>query len=217
VKKLLVAAIAALCISSANAQIYLDEPILTDYTCFTCNNTATIPYIIGGNVFLDNPSAPMHTFPVVGAQLNAHSMPGTHQMVFGIATEAWAHEDSASFLIGIEATTINRNPYNPWKKIAYWATFKNRGDGEYFSGTDRPASNENSTAFRVESQPGTGFESVLTLSKISVHPTVKNRTALVNLREMDMKDVKEMDLIAFPDGCALRYVGTGRTRIVCER
>jgi hypothetical protein len=219
VKKLFVGIIAAFCISSANADypaVYLDQPILTDWTCTWCNNTATIPYIIGGNVFLDNPSAPSHTFPVVGAQFNAHALAGTHQIVFGIATEAWSHEDSLSIVIGNESSAINVNPYNFMKKISYFATFKNRGDGEYWSGANKPAANENSVAFRVESQPGTGFGSVIALSKNSVHKTSTSGTALIDLREMDMQDVKDMDLIAFPDGCALRYIGRGQTTVICK-
>lgn len=196
--------------------MHLDRPIISEWVCTRCSSAAEIPYLFGGNVYLDNPSARSHTFPVVGAQFNAHTLGGTNQLAFGIATEAWAHPDSLSSLIGNESTAINLNPSNPSKKISYLATFKNRSDREYSTGSHLPAANEESAALRVESQPGTGFESVIVLSPESVRGTQNNRAALINLREVSMQKVVQMDLIAFPDGCALRYVGFGATTVICH-
>src|SRR5438105_12694042 len=101
--------------------------------------------------------APNWTVLTVGAKINAVNRRGVNQVAFGIATEAWAEQGSFSMLTGIEATTINREPDNPWRKISIWSTFKNRPDIEYFSAPTDPA-NMGSQALRVESQPGTGFE-----------------------------------------------------------
>src|SRR5204863_7085669 len=60
--------------------------------------------------------APDWTVLTVGAQINAVNRRGVHQVVFGVATEAWAEQGSFSMLTGLEATTINREPDNPWRK-----------------------------------------------------------------------------------------------------
>ena len=98
-----------------------------------------------------------HTELAVGAQFNAYASAGSHQIVFGIATEAWALPGSLSMLTGLEATTINMEPENPWRKIALWSTFKTRPDTRYDEFPADP-SNMNAQALRIESQPGTGFE-----------------------------------------------------------
>src|SRR4051812_21061409 len=62
--------------------------------------------------------APNWTVLTVGAQINAVNRRGVKQVVFGLATEAWAEQGSFSMLTGLEATTINREPDNPWRKIS---------------------------------------------------------------------------------------------------
>src|SRR5207253_4595245 len=89
--------------------------------------------------------------------VNAVNRRGVHRVVFGMATEAWAEQGSFAMLTGIEATTINREPDNPWQKISLWSTFKNRPDTEYWTALSDP-DNMGSQALRIESQPGTGFE-----------------------------------------------------------
>jgi hypothetical protein len=77
--------------------------------------------------------APDWTVLTVGAQFNAVNRSGVNQVVFGIATEAWAEQGSFLMLTGLEATTTNREPDNPRRKISLWSTFKNRPDNEYAS------------------------------------------------------------------------------------
>src|SRR2546430_2494187 len=112
--------------------------------------------------------APDWTVLTVGAQINAVNRRGVNQVVFGVATEAWAEQGSFSMLTGIEATTINREPDNPWRKISLWSTFKNRPDTDYFSPLPDPA-NMGSQALRIESQPGTGFERGIVFAPIALH------------------------------------------------
>src|SRR5206468_8183871 len=114
--------------------------------------------------------APDWTVLTVGAQINAVNRRGVHQVVFGVATEAWAEQGSFSMLTGLEATTINREPDNPWRKISMWSTFKNRPDSEYFSPLSDPA-NMGSQALRIESQPGTGFERGVVFAPAALHPS----------------------------------------------
>jgi len=71
-------------------------------------------------------------------------------------------------LTGIEATTINREPDNPWRKVSMCSTFKNRPDTDYFSPLPDPA-NMGSQALRIESQPGTGFERGIVFAPIALH------------------------------------------------
>lgn len=73
-----------------------------------------IAYLYAGMVALDTPSSTPHAELAVGAQLNAAALPGSHQIVFGTATEAWAMPGSLSMLVGLEATAINMEPANPW-------------------------------------------------------------------------------------------------------
>lgn len=80
------------------------------------HNGGGIAYLFAGTVTLDTPGSPPHTELAVGAQLNAYASSGTHQIVFGIATEAWALPGSLSMLTGLETTAINMEPGNPWRK-----------------------------------------------------------------------------------------------------
>lgn len=176
---------------------------------------AGIAYLFAGTVTLDTPHSRPHSELAVGAQLNAYALPGSHQMVFGIATEAWAHPGSHSMLTGLEATTINMEPDNPWRKIAFWSTYKTRADIYYDQVPADPA-NLNAQALRIESQPGTGFERGIVLSKYSLHASRNEpRPILVDLREVPVESIFTWDLIAFPDGCRLRYRGGGRLATAC--
>jgi hypothetical protein len=174
-----------------------------------------IAYLFAGTVTLDTPNSPNHTELVVGAQLNAYATKGSNQIVFGIATEAWAHPGSLSMLTGLEATTINMEPDNPYRKIAFWSTFKTRAD-IYYDEVPSDPGNMNAQALRIESQPGTGFERGIVLSKYSLHAS-RNlpRPILIDLREVPAEVLANWDLMAFPDGCKLRYGGRGRLDAVC--
>jgi hypothetical protein len=174
-----------------------------------------IGYLFAGNVTVDDPAAPPWTEFAVGAQLNAHAGRGSHQIVFGIATEAWAAPGSFSVLTGIEATPINMEPNNPWPKFAFYATYKTRPDAGY---GDIPADpgNLNAQALRIESQPGTGFERGIVLGKHSLHASRNEaRPILLDLREVPADTLATWDLVAFPDGCRLRYAGRGRLAVAC--
>jgi hypothetical protein len=174
-----------------------------------------IGYLFAGNVTVDDPGAPPWTELAVGAQLNAHADRGSHQIVFGVATEAWAAPDSFSILTGIEATPINMEPDNPWPKVAVYATYKTRPDAGYDDVPSDPG-NMNAQALRIESQPGTGFERGIVFSKHSLHASRNAaRPILLDLREVPADTLAGWDLVAFPDGCRLRYAGHGRLAATC--
>src|SRR5689334_8239335 len=61
-------------------------PTLAEWT----GNGRGIAYLFAGTVTLDTPNSPPFTELAVGAQLNAYANPGSNQIVFGIATEAWS-------------------------------------------------------------------------------------------------------------------------------
>jgi hypothetical protein len=186
-------------------------PTLSQWT----HRGGEIAYLFAGNVMLETPQSNLHTEIAVGAQLNAHAKSGSHQIVFGIATEAWAHPGSHSLLTGLEATTINMEPENPWRKIALWSTYKTRPDTRYYEVPADPA-NMNSQALRIESMPGTGFERGIVLSKYSLHPSRNEpRPILLDMREVPAEAILGWDLVAFPDGCRLRYGGNGRLVSTC--
>ena len=190
----------------------IGAPTFAEWT----HNGGGIAYLFAGKVALDTPHSRPHSELVVGAQLNAYALPGSHQIVFGIATEAWAAPGSHSMLTGLEATTINMEPDNPWRKIALWSTFKTRPDGYYDEVPADPA-NLNAQALRIESQPGTGFERGIVLSKYSLHASrQESRPILVDLREVPVEAIFTWDLIAFPDGCRVRYRGGGRLVTSCQ-
>jgi len=153
----------------------------------------------------------------VGAQINAVNHSGVHQIAFGIATEAWADFGSFSMLTGIEATTINREANNPWRKISMWSTFKNRPDGEYYSPPADPA-NMNTQALRIESQPGTGFERGIVFGHISLHGSrTLTRPVAMDFAEMDENAIEGADLMRFPDGCSVVYLGRGMLGARCDK
>jgi len=174
-----------------------------------------IAYLFAGTLTLDTPNSSPHTELAVGAQLNAYAAPGSDQIVFGIATEAWSLPGSRSMLTGLEATAINMEPDNPWRKISLWSTYKTRPDTQYDVAPADP-SNMNAQALRIESQPGTGFERGIVLARYSLHASrAEPRPILVDLREVPSESLASWDLIAFPDGCRLRYAGGGRLSTVC--
>jgi len=174
-----------------------------------------IGYLFAGNVMLDDPTAPPWTELAVGAQLNAHANTGTHQIVFGIATEAWAAPGSHSVLTGIESTAINMEPANPWQKVSFFATYKTRPDAGYDDIPSDPG-NINAQALRIQSQPGTGFDRGIVLAEHSLHASRNEpRPILIDLREVPSATLATWELFAFPDGCRLRYVGGGRFDTVC--
>jgi hypothetical protein len=149
--------------------------------------------------------APPYSVLTVGAQINAKNHAGVNQIAFGIATEAWAEPGSRSMLTGIEATAINREPSNPYRKISMWSTFKNRRDEEYNNVPDDPM-NINSQALRIESQLGTGFERGVVFAPISLHGSPQMaRPAAIDLSEIPDAQIGEIDLIRIRNGVALRY------------
>jgi hypothetical protein len=177
-----------------------------------------IGYAFAGQVErLPNRSINPWTVLTVGAQINAVNRTGVNQIAFGIATEAGADFGSFSMLTGIEATAVNREPDNPLRKISMWSTFKNRPDGEYFSPPTDPA-NMNTQALRVESQLGTGFERGVVFAQISLHAS-RNllRPVAIDFAEMDEAAVEGADIMRFPDGCSVVYLGHGQLGTRCDR
>jgi len=157
------------------------------------------------------------TVLTVGAQINAINHAGINQIAFGIATEAWANPGSFSMLTGIEASTINREPDNPWRKISMWSTFKNRPDSEFFNSPVDPA-NLNTQALRIESEPGTGFERSIVFAPISLHAS-RNvaRPVAIDFAEMEEAGVEGIDVMRFPDGCSVVYLGRGQLGTRCDK
>jgi hypothetical protein len=166
--------------------------------------------------FTDNGAKPLSVL-TVGAQIVATNRSGVNQVVFGIATEAGADFGSFSALAGLEATAVNREANNPWRKISMWSTFKNRPDTEYFMPPADPA-NMNAQALRIESQPGTGFERGIVFAQISVHAS-RNlaRPVAIDFAEMDEAAVEGIDVIRFPDGCSVIYLGHGMLGTRCDK
>jgi hypothetical protein len=176
-----------------------------------------IGYAFAGKVerFSDKGARPWSVL-TVGAQINAVNHSGINQVAFGIATEAWADFGSFSMLTGIEATAINREPDNPWRKISMWSTFKNRPDTEYFMPPVDPA-NMDAQALRIESQPGTGFERGIVFAHISLHPS-RNlvRPVAIDFAEIEEATMEGIDVMRFPDGCSVVYLGRGKLVTRCE-
>jgi len=166
--------------------------------------------------FTDSGAQPW-TALTVGAEIVATNHSGVNQVAFGIATEAWADFGSFSMLTGLEATAINREPNNPERKISLWSTFKNRPDTEYNLPPVDPA-NMNSQALRIQSQPGTGFERGIVYAQLSMHAS-RNlvRPVAIDFSEMDEAAVEAVDLIRFPDGCSLVYLGHGMLSTRCDK
>ena len=155
--------------------------------------------------------APNWTVLTVGAQINAVNRRGVNQVVFGMAIEAWAEQGSFSMLTGIEATTINREPDNPWRKISLWSTFKNRPDTDYFSPLPDPA-NMGSQALRIESQPGTGFERGIVFAPIALHRSrTLERPVAIDFSEISDDEIGSVDIIRVRKDVSVRYDPVSRT------
>ena len=153
----------------------------------------------------------------VGAQIVAVNRRGVHQIAFGIATEAWAEQGSMSMLTGLEASAVNREPDNPMRKIALWATFKNRPDSDYDTPPTDPA-NMSSEALRIESQVGTGFSRGIVFAHASLHASREQaRPVAIDFAELPPGLMKQIDVMRFPDGCSLTYLGQGRLAAQCAK
>ncbi len=149
--------------------------------------------------------APAHTVLSVGAQFGVANAAGVHQIVFGVAAEAWSMPGSLSMLTGIEASTINLEPNNFYRKISLWSTFKNRADDQYWTPPAQPM-NVDSQALRIESQPGTGFERGIVFAQYSLFPSARlARPAAIDLTEIPDAQIGNIDLIRIRQGVSLRY------------
>lgn len=180
---------------------------------FNCTGTRSqpIPIIYGANIQAerDDSRGPNDTLVTVGAQVNSINAAGVNQIAFGIATEAWAKQGSFSRLIGIEASTINLEPGNDMRKIGAWLTFKNRSDVDY---RQRPpfASNTNSQALRIESEPGTGWGRGIVFARESLFESKDTfRPVAIDYSEVPMRDFAGWVLERFPDGWCSYYAGQG--------
>ncbi len=161
-------------------------------------------------------AAPNWTVLTVGAQLSAVNRRGVNQVAFGIATEAWAEQGSFSMLTGIEATTVNREPDNPWRKISMWSTFKNRPDTEFASPPIDPA-NTGSQALRIESQPGTGFERGIVFAPTALHPSrTMERPVAIDLSEISDEQIGNVDVIRIRKGISVRYDPIARAFVLID-
>jgi hypothetical protein len=153
----------------------------------------------------------------VGAQIVATNHVGVHQIVFGIATEAGADFGSHSAITGIEATAVNRERNNRARKISMWSTFKNRPDTEYSLPPVDPA-NMNTQALRIESQPGTGFERGIVFANVSLYASrTLARPVAIDFAEMDQAALESIDVMRFPDGCSVVYLGHGILGTRCDK
>ena len=151
------------------------------------------------------------------AQINAANAAGVHQGVWGVATEAWAYPGSRSPLVGVEATTINMESSNSKPKIAFYATFKNRPDTG-LPAAPAEAMNIDSQALRIEAQSGTGFERGIVFANTSVYVSkTGTRGVAIDFSEMDEAAVKGIDVMRFPDGCSVVYLGRGVLATRCEK
>jgi len=189
-------------------------PVLTGWSPASTD----IGYGFVGRVdrYLDGGAQPWSVL-TVGAQIGVTNHAGINQVAFGIATEAWAAAGSFSMLTGLEATTINLEPENPWRKISLWSTFKNRPDTLYYLPPVDPA-NMDSQALRIESQPGTGFERGIVFAEVSMHASRKlARPAAIDFAEMSEPAVEGIDVMRFPDGCAVVYLGHGMLGTRCDK
>ena len=156
-------------------------------------------------------SAEAHSDFTVAAQLTARNDRGVHQWAFGVAAEAWSMEGSRSTLVGVEASVTNQEPSNREFKIANNAVFKNRLDG-----ADDPGApmNENSIAYWVTSQPGTGFERGLVFGQGSLMTAPDRRPAVIDLSDMSDAEIARVDLIRIRSDVVLRYDPVARALVI---
>ena len=137
----------------------------------------------------------------VAAQLSAVNGPGVEGWAFGAATEAWAQPGSHSILVGLESAVINEEPTNLYPKIANNAVMKNRADGSTDPGWPM---NDNSIAYWITGQTGTGFERGLVFDTYAL--TMPNgRPAAIDLSDLPDDQIGQIDLIRIRKDVALRY------------
>jgi len=213
VRTFLAAALLTMTLQAGAADMNIDG----SYYSFWQPTGPDIGYLFAGFVTRKpNPAVPdMSTF-TVGAQINAGNSAGVNQGVWGIATEAWAFSGSRSPLFGIEATPINMEPRNSEPKVAFYATFKNRPDSAYQLIPLDPMNVANE-ALRIDAQAGTGFERGITFGPNALSPSPARATpAAIDLSEMNLAAVQKADLIRFPDGCAVVYLGHGQLGTRCD-
>src|SRR5438105_36472 len=149
--------------------------------------------------------------------VNAVNRRGVHRVVCGMATEAWAEQGSFAMLTGIEATTINREPDNPWQKISLWSTFKNRPDTEYWTALSDPDS-MGSQALRIESQPGTGFERGIVFAPTALHRSrTLERPVPMDLSEINDDEIGGIDIIRICRNVSVRYDPATRTFVLMNK
>ncbi len=211
--KLLAAALVAIALQANATDMNIDGT----YYSSAHPSGPGIGYLFAGFVTRQpNPAVPdMSTF-TVGAQINAGNVAGVNQGVWGIATEAWAYPGSRSPLFGIEATSINMEPSNNLPKVAFYATFKNRPDSAYQLVPLDPM-NVASQALRIDAQHGTGFERGIAFGPNALSPSPTRATpAAIDMSEMTLAAVRKADLIRFPDGCSVVYLGRGQLGTRCD-
>jgi|SRR5215470_2837319 len=213
-RTLLAAALLTVSLQAASTDMTVDG----SYYSFWQPTGPAIGYGFAGFVTRQpNPSVPdMSTF-TVGAQINAGNVAGVNQGVWGIATEAWAYPGSRSPLFGIEATSINMEPSNRQTKVAFYATFKNRPDDAYNLVPTDPM-NVDSQGLRIDSQPGTGFERGIAFGPSALSPSpARAIPAAIDFSDMTLATVQKADLIRFPDGCSVIYLGHGQLGTRCDK
>jgi len=159
-------------------------------------------------------TAAAHTNISIGAEVSAVHHAGVHQIAFGIATEAWALAGSLSPLTGLEASTINLEPNNAYRKISLWSTFKNRPDTEYWN-PPADAMNVGTQALRIESQIGTGFERGIVFDATALHRSrTMARPAALDFSELSDDDISQVDLIRIRKDVTLRYDVSARALVL---
>lgn len=146
----------------------------------------------------------------VAAQLTARNGQGVDQWAFGVAAEAWAMPGSRSTLVGVEAAVINEERSNTRPKIASNAVFKNRADGAPDPGAPM---NENSIAYWVTAQPGTGFERGLVFGRGSLVAAAR-RPAVIDVSDLSDAEIATVDLIRIRSDVVLRYDSVKRELVL---
>jgi hypothetical protein len=77
--------------------------------------------------------------------------------------------------------------------------------------------NAASQAMRIDAQLGTGFERGIAFGPNALSPSPARATpAAIDLSEMNLAAVQKADLIRFPDGCSVVYLGHGQLGTRCD-
>jgi hypothetical protein len=132
----------------------------------------------------------------VAGQFNGHALSGVNAQTWGVATEAVARQGSKSILVGLESLVGNYEPTNNSAKIGVNIVYKSN-----------VAANENSVGLWFTSDPNTGFESAIKLDRYSIFHSRTKRAAVIDLADMDITQLKDVDLIRFPNCKAMRWDG----------